>query len=150
MKNILGIVICLFYPFANQVDIASGMSQTLCNRCAHVRSVPCEDEHKSPLFPFSSLLFLSSSHHPCFLTFEMGIASSHLFTSPWSLLCLCCFQLHSNIKGETGKSCTRSTLGVRKCSATSFHEDLWPLATARVLEDRNPCLRKDCLRSDSS
>lgn len=29
----------------------------------------------------------------------MAIASSHLFTSLWSLLCLCYFQLHSSIEG---------------------------------------------------
>lgn len=111
--RIIWIVICLFQPWANQVDIALGMRRMHHNRCAHVQSVPsppwgCNTKALSPslLHPFAILL--SPSHHLSFLTFEMGIASSHQFTSLWSLLCLCCFHLHSSIKGEPGKSWSRA------------------------------------------
>lgn len=87
-----------------------------------VSQVPCEDttQKTSSLPPssFSSLPFFilhSSSHHLSFLTFEMGIASSHQFTSLWSLLCLCCFHLYSSIKGETGKSRSRALSCQRAC-----------------------------------
>lgn len=114
--RIIWIVICLFQPWANQVDIALGMRRALHNRCAHVQSVPSPPwgrNTKALFSPPSSIplpfsIFLSPSHHLSFLTFEMGIASSHQFTSLWSLLCVFCFHLHSSIKGETGKSWSRA------------------------------------------
>lgn len=86
------------------------MRRTLHNRCAHVQSVPSPPWRYntkalfSPPLPLPFSILHSSSHHLSFLTFEMGIASSHQFTSLWSLLCFCCFHLHSSIKGETGMS----------------------------------------------
>lgn len=152
--RIIWIIICLFQPWANQVDIALGMRRTHHNRCAHVQSVPsplwgCNTKalFSSPSpssipLPFSS--HLSPSHHLSFLTFEMGIASSHQFTSLWSLLCLCCFQLHSSIKGETGKSWSR---------ALSCQRAFWwrPVATSESLSvgAQGPHCLKHRLHADS-
>lgn len=131
------------------------MRRTLHNRCAHVQSVPsplwgCNTKalfspsfSSPPPLPFSC--FLSSSHHLSFLTFEMGIASSHQFTSLWSLLCLCRFHPHSSIKGETGKSRSR---------ALSCQRAFWwrPVAMSESLSvgAHDPRCFKHCLHAYSS
>lgn len=46
-------------------------------------------------------------HHPSFLTYETGLASSRQFTSLWVLSC---FQLHSSIEGDAGRRRGPSTL----------------------------------------
>lgn len=105
-------IIYLFHSWLTLLWEWGGRSVTHVLMCK-VSQVPCEEKHRSSLFPFSfsssssSSIFPSPSCHLSFLTFEMGIASSHLLTSLWFLLCLCCFQLHSNLKGETGKSWSR-------------------------------------------
>lgn len=139
--RIIWIVICLFQPWTNQVDIALGMRRTHHNRCAHVQSVPsplwgCDTK---ALFSPPSLLHSSSLLHPPL--------SHHTISPSWPLKWA--LPLLTNLP-PSGPSCAcaasistpASREGQVRAGAEHSHvrepfcEDLWPRVRAQVLEHR--------------
>lgn len=152
--RIIWIVICLFQPCANQVDIALGMRRVPHNRCAHVQSVPSPPWGCNTIALFSPrrrplLLFPSPSsplHQTIFPSWPLKWALPLLTNLPPSgPSCACAASI------STPASKERQVRAVEQ--STLMSESFWwrPVAISESVSvgAPGPYCFKHCLHADS-